>query len=308
MAMNPMQRRARNSFLTGMLVTLVVMAIIVVLLLYKISQLNEDKERLLSEQKQYYVVSSDIKSGQEITKEDLELQIVQTKVPKEDNLTPDDFSEMVDDETEFQIQYVSKLDLPSGTIITKNMVSELGDELSADQRIQEYNMLLLPSQLVEGDYIDIRFSLPSGSDFIVLSKKKVLKCTADTVWLKLREEEILTLNNAIVEAYQATGSKLYAITYVEAGLQTSSEPTYPVNQAVMSLIERNPNIIENAKNALISRYNTQAQGESRINQIDSAVIQNAEAIQEGVTQEAESLKSAREDFISELEGGAPAEE
>ena len=107
MAMNPMQRRARNSFLTGMLVTLVVMAIIVVLLLYKISQLNEDKERLLSEQKQYYVVSSDIKSGQEITKEDLELQIVQTKVPKEDNLTPDDFSEMVDDETEFQIQYVS---------------------------------------------------------------------------------------------------------------------------------------------------------------------------------------------------------
>lgn len=28
MAMNPMQRRARNSFLTGMLVTLVVMAVV----------------------------------------------------------------------------------------------------------------------------------------------------------------------------------------------------------------------------------------------------------------------------------------
>lgn len=302
MAMNPMQRRARNSFLTGMLVTLIVMAIVVVLLLYKINQLNEDKEKLMSLQKKYYVAVEDIKSGDEITTDSIVEQIVQTTVSKEDNLTTEDFYEIDDDGNEFLIEYISKLDLPAGTIVTKDMVTEVGNELTADQRIQEYNMIILPSQLVNGDYIDVRFRLPSGANFIVLSKKKVLQCTADTVWLKLSEEEILTLDNAIVEAYQATGSKLYANVYVEAGLQESAVPTYPVNQAVMSLIERDPNVVLEARNALINRYNIQAQGESRINQIDSAVIQNTGAIQTGIQTEASAMKSAREAFVTELEG------
>ena len=302
MAMNPMQRRARNSFLTGMLVTLIIMAIVVVLLLYKINQLNEDKEKLMALQKKYYVVAEDIKSGDEVTQDSIKQEVVQTTISKDENLTTEDFYELDDDGNEFQIEYVSKLDLPAGTIITKNMVSEVGNELTSDQRIQEYNMIVLPSQLVNGDYIDIRFSLPSGVDFIVLSKKKVLQCNNDTIWLKLREEEILTLNNAIVEAYQAAGSKLYATTYIEAGLQESAIPTYPVNQSVMSLIERNPNILQEARNALVNRYNTQAQGESRINQIDSAVVPDSSAIQTGIQTEVTAMKSAREEFVKELEG------
>ena len=302
MAMNPMQRRARNSFLTGMLVTLIVMAVIVVLLLAKINQLNEDKEKLIAKQKKYFVAAEDIKSGDEITEEKIVEKVVQTEVNKDENLTPSDFLEVDDDGNEFLVEYISKIDLPAGTIVTKDMVSEVGDELTSDQRIQEYNMIVLPSQLVNGDYIDVRFSLPSGADFIVLAKKKVLQCTADTIWLKLSEEEILTLNNAIVEAYQATGSKLYANVYVQAGLQESAVPTYPANQAVMSLIERNPNILADAKNALYARYNSQAQAEIRINQIDSAVIQNAGAIQTGIQTEATAMKSAREAFVTELEG------
>jgi len=306
MAMNPMQRRARNSFLTGMLVTLLVMAVIVGLLFYKIKQLNEDKERLLALQKEYYVVAEDIKSGEAVTEESIVKEIVQTTVNQDDNLTKDDFYEKDDEGNEFIIEYVSKLDLPAGTIITKDMVSELGDEISADQRIQEYNMIVLPSQLTEGDYIDIRLSVPSGSDFIVLPKKKVLQCTADTIWLKLKEDEILTLNNAIVESYQATGSKLYATTYVEAGRQESAIATYPVNEAVVTLIERNPNIIIEAKNALISRYNDQAG--IRTSQINSAIIQDPNAVQSGVQSEVTALKSAREAFVSELEGSKSLEE
>ena len=302
MAMNPMQRRTRNSFLTGMLVTLIFMAVVVVLLLSRINQLNEDKERLISLQKKYYVTAQDIKSGDEITQDSIVEEVVQTSISKDENLTTSDFYEVDDDGNEFQLEFVSKLDLPAGTIITKNMVSEVGNELTSDQRIQEYSMIALPSQLVEGEYIDIRFSLPSGVDFVVLSKKKVLQCNKDTIWLKMSEEEILTLNNAIVEAYQATGSKLYATTYIEAGLQESAVPTYPVNQAVMSMIERDPNIVLEARNALVNRYNTQAQGESRINQIDSAVVQDTSAIQSGVDAEITAMKSAREEFISQLEG------
>ena len=307
MAMNPMQRRARNSFLTGMLVTLIVMAVIVVLLFYKINELKEDNAKLLALQKKYFVAAQDIKSGEEVTKESIIEQVVQTTVSQEDNLTPDMF-EQVDEESGeiFSIEYISKLDLPAGTIITKDMVSEAGEELTADQRIQEYNMFVLPSQLQDGDYIDIRFSVPSGSDFIVLPKKKVLQCTADTIWLKLTEDEILTLNSAIVESYQGTGTKLYAIKYVEAGLQEAAIATYPVNDAVVTLIQRNPNIIIEAKNALINRYNEQ--GEMRSSQINSAITLDPNSVETGIQTEVTALKSAREAFVSELEGAGVTEE
>lgn len=307
MAMNPMQRRARNSFLTGMLVTLIVMAVIVVLLFYKINELKEDNAKLLALQKNYFVTAQDIKSGEEVTKESIVSQVVQTTVSQEDNLTPDMF-EQVDEESGeiFSIEYISKLDLPAGTIITKDMVSEAGEELTADQRIQEYNMFVLPSQLQDGDYIDIRFSVPSGSDFIVLPKKKVLQCTADTIWLKLTEDEILTLNSAIVESYQGTGTKLYAIKYVEAGLQEAAKATYPVNDAVVTLIQNNPNIVTEAKNALIIRYNEQ--GEMRASQINSAITLDPNSVESGIQTEVTALKSAREAFVSELEGaGATGE-
>ena len=69
MALNPMQRRARNAFLTGMLITLVIMALVVILLFYKINALNEDKEKLLALQKSVYVASKTIRSGDNITEE-----------------------------------------------------------------------------------------------------------------------------------------------------------------------------------------------------------------------------------------------
>ena len=41
MAVNPMQRRARNSFLIGFLVALIIMALVVVFLLTRIKALND---------------------------------------------------------------------------------------------------------------------------------------------------------------------------------------------------------------------------------------------------------------------------
>ena len=78
------------------------------------------------------------------------------------------------------------------------------------------NVIALP-----GDYIDIRFQLPSGQDYIVLSKKKVLMSSQTGIWLKLSELELLTINNAIVEAWTIKGSKIYAIEYSEAEITTS---------------------------------------------------------------------------------------
>ena len=47
-----------------------------------------------------------------------------------------------------------------------------GEMLLSDVRTQEYNMITLLSQLQTGDFVDIRLRLPSGQDYIVVSKKQ----------------------------------------------------------------------------------------------------------------------------------------
>lgn len=257
MAMNPMQRRARNSFLTGMLVTLVVMAIVVIALLYRINQLNEDKEKLIALQSKVAVAAQDIRSGDDVTEDLLVMETVQTTVDKNTMLTSADFVEVDDEGNEFTLEYISKVDLPKGTIITKDMVAEAESQTTADQRIQEYNMITLPSQLKNGQYVDIRYKLPNGSDYIVASKKKVLQCTSDAMWLKVSEAEILTIGCAIVESYQTNGSKLYATLYSEAGLQAGASTTYTPSNEVWELINKNPNITQETRNDLTSKYNDQ---------------------------------------------------
>ena len=301
MAMNPMQRRARNSFLTGMLITLVIMSLVVIILLSKINQLNEDKEKLIALQQSVYVAAEDIISGGEVTSELLTKEVVQTTMDLSNALTIDDFAEIDDEGNEFIIEYTSKVEIPAGTIITKDMVQEVGDELTKDQRIQEYNMIILPSELKNGEFIDIRLKLASGVDYVVLSKKKVLQCTSDTIWMKLTEDEILTLGNAIIDAYQSNGSKLYAIKYVEAGMQEAAVRTYMVNTSVFGLLANDPNALEDAKVGLLERYNSLGQSQ-RINEIDPSISPNAGSVQSGVQSEISAMKAAREAFVEALEG------
>ena len=78
MAMNPMQRRARNSFFIGFLLALVIMAVVVMLLVNQIKGVNEELNALKGLQKTALVAASDLKSGSEITMESLKNDTVQT--------------------------------------------------------------------------------------------------------------------------------------------------------------------------------------------------------------------------------------
>ena len=67
MAINPMQRKARNSFLLGMLLMLVIAGAIVALL---ILQLKNYRDKELEEQRasvNIAILNQDVKSGQIIT-------------------------------------------------------------------------------------------------------------------------------------------------------------------------------------------------------------------------------------------------
>lgn len=168
-------------------------------------------------------------------------------------------------------------------------------------------MLALPVAIDVNDYIDIRFTLPSGVDYIVISKKKVIDIKDNTIWLQLTEDEILTMSNAIYEAYTMPTSKLYVNLYVEPGIQETAIPTYPINSAVLDLISRNPNVVNTAKKALSDRLeslNTQR------NNVVNQELQNYSAdaqtnIEDKVKEENEKRLEAREKYLEELSGGIP---
>lgn len=317
MAMNPMQRRARNSFLVGFLVSLIIMSIIIVFLVYRIQGINDEFDALKAQQKRVYVASDYIQSGTEVTIDSFQYDTVQTTLNGEELITDQDF-QYIDEKTgeiiekydsdgnPKQKKMVVKTNVPAGTIITKDMLDEIDAQTTADQRLQEYNMIILPTLLINGDYIDIRLQLPEGEDYIVVAKKKVVYTTADTVWLKMTEDEILTLGNAIVEAYTIVGSKLYATTYTEAGIQNAATPTYAVSQAVMNLINSDPNVRKEAREGLWQRYNDQEQVDQRNDHINKALESYydnmKESVETGLQEEITKMQEGRLEYIEALEG------
>ena len=252
MATNPMQRKARNSFLLGMLLMLIISGAVIALLMIQLMNMKKEEQELQESYVKVYVLNKDVESGDEITAADLtEAEVVKTNAPT-DYLTPSGLGE----------KNIAKISMTQGTVVSQEMLYVDETVIGNDVRKTEYNMFILPSDLVTGDYIDVRLQLPTGTDYIVVSKKKVEipqiagVDSTDTISIELSEDEINMISNAIVDAFKVNGAKLYVNKYTEPGIQEASTPTYPVNSEVMALINSNPNIVEEARNALWNRYNS----------------------------------------------------
>lgn len=112
---------------------------------------------------------------------------------------------------------VVKYNVPRNVAIISSMIADY--IVGADVRIQEINAIVLPSDLAIGEYVDIRLMMPSGIEYIVLAQKQVDDIVGSTIKMDLSEEEILTLNGAIVDSYLTNGSKLYAVKYSDPTTQ-----------------------------------------------------------------------------------------
>lgn len=313
MAVNPMQRRARNSFLIGFLIALILMTFVVIALLMRIKSINEAKEALEALQVQCYVAADDLESGESITiDEDFVMATVQTTIDQSTLISPDDFEYFDengdiktvynDDGTQKYKELVMRVDVPAGAFVTKDMFIEADEEIANTERIQEYNMIMLPSQLKNGDYVDIRLSLPTGQDYVVLSKKKVLGTDATGIWFYMDEEEMLTINNAIVESYVIAGSKLYATQYTDPGMQKASETTYTVSGAVLTMIQNSPNITQEAKDNLWLRYDSVGRTTNIETLLDKYRDSINTIVQSKTQEEASKVQAARQAYVESLAG------
>ena len=364
MAVNPMQRKARNSFLLGMLLMLVIAGAVVALLIVQLKNYSDKEAEELAAKVSIYVLGQDVKSGQTITSDMLVVQEVNMYTVPEDaigdletfenynlqdregNAVITRYDEETDESTmyitrdgeEYELQQeentgdyfitvgeerqyielnsiplVAKVDMTANTILTRQLVAS-ADNISTDSvRREEYNMIVLPSQIETGDYVDIRLVLPGGQNYIVISKKEVTVPniagipSEDTIWMNLSEEEILLLSNAIVEAYRIDGAKLYANTYTEPGMQDAAIITYTPSREVADLIQANPNIVEEAKVGLASRYDAN----QRNNIINQAITSAGEAgdsnVAAGVEEDITATEENRRNYLEGLSAEAEAE-
>lgn len=323
MASNPMQRQKRVSFLLGMLVMLIIAAIVIALLFMQLINLKKEKDAAKAAERKVYVVSTDVSSGSgiQITAIDgdtarvanVSQEVADRKVVPENFATASDF---YTDESlsKARSDLVAKIDLKEGTILTKDMLTTSSEQVTNDLRTQEYNMLSLPTDLVSGDFVDVRIRFGNGQDYIVASKKQVAIPTIagapaeGVINIKLSEDETIAMSSAIIETYQLKTAEMYVSRYTDPGMQVAAIPTYPVNAEALNLMDSNPNLLEEAKKAIASRYNRNLREQfinSQINSVDAEDRQsNLEtSVEEHITQQ----KELRQKYLQSLEDAAAAE-
>ena len=97
--------------------------------------------------------------------------------------------------------------------------------------------------------MDLRITYPRGEDFIVLSHKRVMSITDQTLKVYLTEEEQQLYQAALVDFYlsRSYGSDLYLTKYVEPGIQQEAGVFYSVPSNIEAVCRKDPNIIDLAQ-------------------------------------------------------------
>lgn len=236
----------RKSKLKPIIITILILAVIVcagLAVLYYSQQTKDTYEKQIndleyeieSKYQTVYVASKDLSRG-EVLEEgvNVELQTIVSGL---------EFGMYIDYE---DLGKSCLVDIPMYTPILKNMLSVR--EIAQDTREVEINTVSLMTDQNEYDVIDIRIMFPNGEDYLVLSKKEVrnLSLINNTFFTYLNEEEILRFSCALVDSYLTTGTKLYAVRYVEPNLQDAGIPNYPLKAEIIDLINNDPNILTKA--------------------------------------------------------------
>jgi len=77
MAVNPIQKKVRNAALIGSLATLVIMSVVVAFLLMQLDKIKKEQEEVKNSYRTVYTLGQNVKSGQIITEDMLQLSIAQ---------------------------------------------------------------------------------------------------------------------------------------------------------------------------------------------------------------------------------------
>lgn len=208
----------------------------------KCSTMRQTIEAYEAEQKAYtdttvWLLAKDLSAGEQLTEECLTSCSV--KLPHTKTVAFSSDSKKL-------VGFYAKTALKKGQIITSDLFYE-DASLSEQNRYLELSDVRLPESVRKNDLIDVRISFPTGEDYIVLKKQRVLSLLSDEtsvygVSLNLSEEDLLRLSSARVDGNLFEGTYLYAVIY-QADFEKAAETTYPVNPQVFTLMQWDPNIV-----------------------------------------------------------------
>lgn len=140
------------------------------------------------------------------------------------------------------------VDIPAGFPITNNVIST---SISEQLNERECTFIHLSANLLKGDFVDVRILFPNGESYIVVSKVSIQNpvILSNLVYLWMTEDEIDRLDAAIVDA-NLHGAIIYTTKYIVPELEPANIVTYQPNAAVISIMQSNPNIVQEAAAAL----------------------------------------------------------
>lgn len=128
---------------------------------------------------------------------------------------------------------VYKMDLAGGTILTKEMLSDY--TLTDDLRYYDIVLNQYFVGMTQGSYFDIRYASTKGEDSIVISHTRAEQVNNGVPKIIVNEKDILAYRSALIESVLTDGY-LYAVEYVESGLQKPAETFYITKPYLASLM------------------------------------------------------------------------
>lgn len=215
MMIGPMKKKIITASVLTATVLIVIFAVISAVFLIqnnkKIAALEERGEVV-----QRYVFTQNMVQGDVVTASDLVCVDVKGESAPVDSYMENELAGIIGRRL--------KVNANAKTIVTDSLFFTEDKEPSADMRMQEFNMITLPSDLEIGDYIDVRMRFPTGEDYLVIAGKRIenlgaAETESNTIFLQLDEEEIVRMGSAIIESYIRDGVHLYANKYVDPDAQ-----------------------------------------------------------------------------------------
>lgn len=233
-----------------------------------------------------YTVVNNAKAGDIIKDENLEAMTIPSNSVTSQHVT--DKSSIVG--------RVFKIAVNPGTPITSNMT--MAEVIEDDMRDRDILLDRITVGIKEGDYIDIRITMPYGDDYVVIPHKRVYGLNGDTIKLYLTEFEWFQYNGAMIDYYlnREYGATIYADKYIEPGLQQDAVAYYAVPTNIAALMQKNPNIIDKKEASNLNQWRNSIEELLVIfRDEEDTVDADGGRLAEGRSEFNESVNSARQD-------------
>lgn len=239
-----------------------------------------------------YTVNANVPSGKKV--EEADLQLIEVPVSMSTNLITD---------IEEIVGKYYKLGLTAGSVITSDSIYE--EQLTDDLRLFDVVTHTNPIGLKEGSFVDIRIQMPMGEDYVAIPHRKVMQINTGVLKVAITENDIHTYNSMLVDSIIYPGTQIYAVEYLEGGIQKPAEAYYPAATNVVAIAQKDPNLLNAIKDDMLVRRGILETGLTSAGvgltakeqeDITKVIAKGKETVLKSLSESQKELDKAREEF------------